>query len=422
MNNAEKLIEFISNCPEPSFGVRHICRELDDYGFERLYLDKPFRLKKGGAYYIIKNSSCVMAFTVGQNIKRPVFKIAAAHLDSPAFKIKKSPTVLDKGYVKLNVEGYGGLNAESWFDRPLSVAGRVIVSGERLLKPTEVYLDIKRPILTIPSVAVHLDKEKRDRDMQKEFMPIGGILAENEDFDFEKYISKEARVLKSNILDYEFTVYNAEKGVQLGLEQDFVSSPRLDDLLMVFCILEGFKKERCKDYINVALFTNHEEVGSLSAEGAYSAFIPNSLKLIALGLDYNEGDLIRGLEDSIGVSADCSHGYHPNYPEKYDITSMPVLNGGITLKYSSSVSYSTEIYSGAAVKEICRDASVNVQSFWGRSGIKGGSTIGSVLSGELGISFTDIGLGVLSMHSARELCGSKDINDGITFFKAYYNI
>ncbi len=422
MNNAEKLIEFIGNCPEASFAVRHISRELDDYGFERLYTDRPFSLKKGGAYYIVKNSSAVLAFTVGQNIKKPVFKIAAAHLDSPAFKIKRTPTILDKGYVKLNVEGYGGLNMESWFDRPLSIAGRIIVSGERLLKPTEVFLDLKRPILTIPSLANHFVKDKKERDIQKELMPIGGILTEKEDFDFEKYISKEARVLKSNILDYEFTVYNHEKGTQLGLENDFISAPRLDDLLMVFCILEGFKKERCKDFINVALFTDHEEVGSLSAEGANSSFISNSLKLIASGLDYDENTLLCSLDDSIGISADCSHGYHPNYPEKYDITSLPVLNGGITIKYSSSKSYSTEIYSGAVMREICKDSSLKVQSFWGRSGIKGGSTIGAMLSAKLGISFTDMGLSILAMHSARELCGSKDVSDGITFFKSFYSI
>ncbi|MCD8214907.1 MAG: M18 family aminopeptidase [Clostridiales bacterium] len=421
MNNAEKLIEFIGNCPDAAFGARYICKELEDYGFERLEENKDFRLKRGGSYYIVKNASCVLAFTIGQNLKKPVFKIAAAHLDSPAFKIKKSPTVIQKGYVKLNTESYGGVVSSSWFDRPLSFAGRIIVSGENALKPTEVYMDFKRPMLTIPSLAPHFGSTG-EIDLQKDTLPICGILGEGKTFDFEKYIAKEARVAYGNILDYEFTVYNCEKGAQVGLEKDFVSAPRLDDLLMVYCIMEGFKKERSREYINVAVFTDHEEVGSLSSEGAKSSFIRNTLERITFALEYSEEDFYKGLADSIGVSADLAHAYHPNYPEKHDITSFPVLNGGIVIKYASAKTYSTELYTGAAFKDICGDAGVKVQSFYNRSGIKGGSTIGAALSAGLGLPFTDIGLPVLGMHSARELCGSEDTERGVKLFKSFFSI
>ncbi|MCD8090990.1 MAG: M18 family aminopeptidase [Clostridiales bacterium] len=422
MNNAEKLIEFIGNCPEAAFGAKYICKEFDDYGFERLEENRDFKLKRGGAYYVVKNASCVVAFTVGQNIKSPEFKIAAAHLDSPAFRIKKSPTIIDRGYVKLNTESYGGVVPSSWFDRPLSFAGRIIVSDENPLKPTEIYMDFKRPMLTIPSLAPHFGKRKNETDFQKDTLPVCGILGEGKAFDFEKYIAKEARVNSGNILDYDFTVYNCEKGSQTGLEKDFVSAPRLDDLLMVYCIMEGFKKERSREYISMAIFTDHEEVGSLSSEGAKSVFIRDCLKRISGALDFSEEDFYKGTADSIGLSADLSHAYHPNYGEKYDITSFPVLNGGIVLKHAASKSYSTELYAGAAFVDVCRDAGVKVQHFYNRSGIKGGSTIGAALSASLGIPFTDMGLSVLGMHSARELCGSEDIESGVKLFKSFYGL
>ncbi len=424
MNNSEKLTEFIGNCPDAAFGAKNICKELDNYGFERLEEQKEIRLKRGKAYYIVKNSSCVLAFTIGQNVERPIFKIGAAHLDSPAFKIKREPTLVENGYVKLNTESYGGAISSSWFDRPLSFAGRVIARGEEYLKPVEIFMDFKRPMITIPSLAVHFDKntDKKEPDRQKELLPVGGILTDGMRFDFEKYIAKEARVGLGNILDYEFTVYNAEKGCTVGLEEDFVSCPRLDDLLMVFCIMEGFKKTRSKSYINAALFTDHEEVGSLSAEGAKSAFIRFTLKRISRALGFHEEAYYAGLGDSMGVSADVAHGWHPNYGEKYDITNKPVLNGGLVIKYSASKSYSTEIYTGAVIRELCGDEQIKVQSFFNRSGIRGGSTIGAALSAGLGISFTDIGLPLLAMHSARELCGSDDIETGIKFFKAFYEV
>ncbi len=422
MNNAEKLIEFIGNCPEAAFGAKYICKEFDDYGFERLEEERDFKLKRGGAYYIVKNASCVLAFTVGQNVKIPKFKIAAAHLDSPAFKIKKSPTIIDKGYVKLNTESYGGLISSSWFDRPLSFAGRLVVSGESPLKPTEIYMDFKRPMLTIPSLAPHFGKKETETDFQKDTLPVCGILSEDKTFDFEKYIAKEARVAYGNILDYDFTVYNCEKGSQIGLEKDFVSAPRLDDLLMVYCIMEGFKKERSREYINMAVFTDHEEVGSLSSEGAKSVFIRDCLKRISYALNYADEEIYRGIADSIGVSADLSHAYHPNYGEKHDITNYPVLNGGIVVKYAAAKSYSTELYAGAAFIDVCRDAGVKVQRFYNRSGVKGGSTIGASLSANLSIPFTDMGLPVLGMHSARELCGSEDIESGVKLFKNFYEI
>ncbi|MCD8157577.1 MAG: M18 family aminopeptidase [Clostridiales bacterium] len=421
MNNAEKLIEFIGNCPEAAFGAKYICKELDDYGFERLEENSDFRLKRGGSYYVVKNASCVLAFTVGQNLKMPMFKIAAAHLDSPAFKIKKNPTLIDKGYIKLNTESYGGVVSSSWFDRPLSFAGRLVISGETPLKPTEIYMDFKRPMLTIPSLAPHFGK-KEEINLQKDTLPICGILSKDKDFNFEKYIAKEARVAYGNILDYEFTVYNYEKGSEVGLEKDFVSAPRLDDLLMVYCIMEGFKKERSREYINMAVFTDHEEVGSLSSEGAKSSFIRNCMERISFAMEYSEEDFYKGLGDSIGVSADLAHAYHPNYAEKFDISNFPVLNGGIVIKYAASKSYSTELYAGAAFRDICLDAGVDVQSFYNRSGIKGGSTIGAALSANLSIPFTDIGLPVLGMHSARELCGSKDIESGVKLFKNFYGI
>lgn len=422
MNNAERLSEFIGNIPDAAFGARYIAKELQDYGFEELDPAKPFRLKRGGAYYIVKGATCVFAFTVGQNVKKPQFKIGAAHLDSPAFKIKKSPTVVDKGYVRLNTESYGGFSPESWFDRPLSFAGRIIVSSEVFLKPREVFMDFKRPMMTIPSLAPHFKNQRKNIDLQKEALPVCGILSESQDFDFEKYIAKEARVAEGNILDYEFTVYNAEKGALVGLEKDFLSSPRLDDLMMVFCIVEGFKKERSRDYINAAIFLDNEEVGSLSSEGARSVFLKDTLKRIGRGLGYSEEEVYGGLSESIGLSADAAHGYHPNYSDKYDITNFPVLNGGVVIKYAASKTYSTEVYSGAVFKEICKENKIPVQSFYNRSGIKGGSAVGAALSAGLGLPFVEIGLPVLGMHSARELCGSQDIETGVKLFRAFYGI
>lgn len=426
MNNAEKLIEFITNCPESTLTTGFISKELDNYGYERLEEGEPFSIKKGGAYYIVSGSSCIVAFTVGQSVREPVFKIAAAHTDSPAFKIKKSPTIKNKGYIKLNTESYGGLMPAGWFDRPLSFAGRIIARGESIFKPTEVLMDFKRPMITIPSLAIHLDrsrgKEKKEYDFQEEMLPVCGILNEGKDFNFEKYISKESRVSLDNILDYEFTVYNSEKGCLLGFEKELVSAPRLDDLLMVYCILEGIKRERSSDYINVAVFTDHEEVGSQSETGAKSEFIKNTFRRIAFGLKFSEEEYFCGLSRSVGVSADLSHGYHPNYGDKYDITNFPVLNGGIVIKYAASRSYSTESYAAAVFKEICGEAGVKTQSYYNRSGQKGGSTIGGVLSAALGIPFTDMGLSVLAMHSARELCGSADVDSGVKLFKTFYNI
>ncbi len=422
MNNAEKLTEFIGNIPDAAFGARYIANELDDYGFEELDLSKPLRLKKGGAYYAVKESSSIIAFTVGQNLKKPQFKITAAHLDSPSFKIKKAPALIDKGYIRLNTEAFGGVAASSWFDRPLSFAGRIIASGETYLKPQEIFMDFKRPMLTIPSLAPHFKKALSEPDLQKETLPVCGVLSEDKDFDFEKYIAKEARVAESNILDYEFTVYNAEKGAVVGLENDFLSAPRLDDLLMAFCITEGFKKERSRDYINMAFFFDNEEVGSMTSEGAKSVFWRDMLMRIGRDLGYSNEDVAAACQDSIAISCDVAQGYHPNYSEKYDITNFPVLNGGIVLKYAASKTYSTEVYSAAVFKEICREHKVPVQSFYNRSGIRGGQSAGAMFSAGLGLPFVEIGLPILAMHSARELCGCKDIETGIKLFKAFYTI
>lgn len=404
---AKKLLKFIQKSPTAFQAVEEMSQRLQKEGFKELKEEKHWDLKAGGNYFVTRNHSAVIAFSIP---KKPAWKfhIMASHSDSPALKIKENPEMeVEKAYIKLNVERYGGMLLAPWFDRPLSVAGRLIVRKNGEIQEKLVAVD--KDLLVIPNLAIHMNREVNDGykyNVQKDMLPLYS------DYDgkgsFMKLMAAEADVAEEDILGHDLFLYDRTPGTVWGANAEFISAPRLDDIQCAFASLEGFLRGERKESVAVHCVLDNEEVGSTTKQGAASTFLKDTLMRINMGLGRTQEEYLMTLADSFMVSADNAHALHPNHTDKTDPVNRPVLNGGIVIKYNANQKYCTDGVSAAIFKDICDRAEVPYQIFVNRSDMAGGSTLGNISNTQVPMKTVDIGLAQLAMHSVYETTGAKD--------------
>lgn len=404
---AKKLLKFIQKSPTAFQAVEEMSQRLQKEGFKELKEEKHWDLKAGGNYFVTRNHSAVIAFSIP---KKPAWKfhIMASHSDSPALKIKENPEMeVEKAYIKLNVERYGGMLLAPWFDRPLSVAGRLIVRKNGEIQEKLVAVD--KDLLVIPNLAIHMNREVNDGykyNVQKDMLPLYS------DYDgkgsFMKLMAAEADVAEEDILGHDLFLYDRTPGTVWGANEEFISAPRLDDIQCAFASLEGFLRGERKESVAVHCVLDNEEVGSTTKQGAASTFLKDTLMRINMGLGRTQEEYLMTLADSFMVSADNAHALHPNHTDKTDPVNRPVLNGGIVIKYNANQKYCTDGVSAAIFKDICDRAEVPYQTFVNRSDMAGGSTLGNISNTQVPMKTVDIGLAQLAMHSVYETTGAKD--------------
>ncbi|MCR5477318.1 MAG: M18 family aminopeptidase [Lachnospiraceae bacterium] len=416
---AQALAAFIEKSPSRFHAVENVAKELAESGCEELSERKSWKIKKGGAYFVRRNSSSLIAFRIPKK-KPDGFHIYAAHSDSPTFQIKPSPEMTSEGIVRLNIEGYGGMIRDTWFDRPLSVAGRVFLDTPEGPVQRLVYPD--RDLLLIPSLAIHMSRDSENtgkRSIQKEMLP---FFTQKEGETLTELIAKELKVKPEEILSADLTLVTREKASFWGAEGEFFSAPRLDDLACCYGGLKGFLRAGEADNagISVLCIFDNEEVGSRTKQGAESTFLPDVLSRLRESLSMSSEDFLRLVASGFLLSADNAHAAHPNYTEKADPKMRPRLNAGIVLKYSANQKYTTDAASAAVFKLLCKKAGVPLQEFVNHADTPGGSTLGNIANTQLSIATADIGLAQLAMHSAYETAGTKDPADLEQLAEAFF--
>lgn len=427
MNQTDRLFHLLETATSRFHTVEAVEKELLENGFERLYLKDRWQLKKGGKYMVIHHGSTIFAFTVGTDFEaEDSFRIAASHGDFPGFQIKPNAGMENGGYLQLNTEGYGGAILSTWLDRPLSVAGRVVIKSDDVFKPEVRLIDMKKPVLIIPNLAIHFNREMNkgvELRKQVEMLPIYGTASEELTKEaFAEAIAKELGVKKEDILDYELMIYNTDKPCLVGLADEFVSAPRLDNLTSTQALVEGITAEQRARGINMMIVFDHEEVGSRSKQGAASTLVATYLEKIYVSLGLDRQDATNAMEESLFMSVDVSHAYNPNYTAKYDLTNRHVINQGFAIKEAASQSYATDSEAIAIVQQICEKEGIPYQKFVNHSDSVGGGTIGAISSAMLPVRTVDIGVPLFAMHSSRETMGVKDYESLVNYIRAYYRL
>ena len=428
MKETELLFDLLKKGVSPVQAVRACKERLESAGFLELPYDEPWKLQKNGRY-VNHHDTTLFAFTVGggwQETKTPQIRMAAAHTDFPCLRIKPSADVTACGYAQVNVEVYGGAILNTWLDRPLGIAGRVAVRTQDAFAPKIVEFVSEKNLLTIPNLAIHMNREVNkgvELNRQTDMLPVFALLPEEEkkaDY-FLTFLADELSVEKTDILDFELTVYCKENPEFIGLNDDFISSPRLDNLTSCAALISGLIDARRMEGINLIALFDHEEIGSRTKQGAGSILLHDMLNRILkeLGREQTaEQDLYR----SMLLSVDVAHGIHPNQAGKMDLTNKPVLGRGFCIKEASSQSYATDCEAIAIIQQICEKEKIAYQKFVNRSDMPGGSTLGSIASALLPVKTVDIGIPLLAMHSARELMGSADQQALKDLVTAYFTL
>ena len=424
------LLDFINESPTNYHAVLSVKKRLLADGFKQLFSGNTWRIETGGKYFVTKNHSSLFAFVLGSgDIAEEGFKLICAHSDSPTFKIKpKAEMVVEGKYLKLNTEVYGGPIMYTWFDRPLSIAGRVMVKGNSPLKPNTLFVNIDRPLLEIPHLAIHFNRAVNDQgnplSKQKDMLPVLGMI--NDTFEKDhfllKLIAKEMGVEADDILDFDLTLYEYAKGTLVGLNNEFISAGRLDDLAMVHAGMTALLDSKPCDKTKVLAIFDNEEVGSGTKQGAASPILRTILERIVFTQGGKAEDLYRAIHHSFMISADMAHALHPNYPEKHDPTNHPMMNGGPVIKINANQKYVTDGDTAAVFSTICEMAGVPCQTFVNHSDMLGGSTLGNILLTQMEMRGVDIGNPMWAMHSIRETAGVKDQAYVIKAFTTFYNI
>ena len=414
----EAMLQFIEESPTAFHAAANVEALLLENGFEKLENLAEGALVPGGSYYTMQNGSAVLAVKIPENPAKG-FRIAASHSDSPSLKIKENPEMVENGYVKLNVELYGGALLAPWFDRPLSVAGRVIVKENGQI--CEKLVTVDKDMLMIPNLAIHMNREANSGykyNVQKDLLPLYGL--ESAKGTFFKTVAEAAGVAEEEILGHDLFLYNRMPGTIWGGEEEFVSAPRLDDLQCAFSSMEGLIAGKNEKSICVHMVMDNEEVGSGTKQGAASTFLRDTLLRINLGLGRSYEDYLISLAKSFMISADNAHAIHPNYPEKADPVNRPHINGGIAVKYNANQKYCTDGISAAMFKDLCKEAGVACQVYVNRSDVAGGSTLGNISNTQVALNTVDIGLPQLAMHSPYETAGVKDTCDFVKLAEVFY--
>ncbi len=419
--------KYIEKATSPIQAVDAAVERLEGKDFQQLKMSDEWYLNPGGCYYVKPYPTSLFAFTIGSGkYVESGFKIVSAHTDCPGFKVKPSPEMTVEGYIKLNTEVYGGPINSSWMDRMLSLSGRVVLRSDDPFKPTSVNVDFGCSLMTIPSVAIHMNREVNkgiELNRQKDMLPMIGQFVEG--FEKENWLigvlADELSIKKEEILDFDLYVYINEKAEYFGIENCFLSSPRIDNLTMVYSAIESLLESEHKDYVNLVACFDNEEVGSSTKQGADSTLLAIITERIALALNKTRSQYLRLLAGSFLISTDGAHALHPNAADKNDPTSKPVLNKGIVIKSTASQNYASESDSIGVVIQLCEKAGIPYQRFVNRSDTPGGKTLGPLMTKYLPVRAVDIGIPMLAMHAAKETMGTKDLEDMTTLLKTFFN-
>lgn len=411
----KKLFNFIDNSPSGFHAVENLCAMLEEAGAERLSENRPWNLTPGKRYFVTRNGSSVLAFSVPEDYTGML--IVSAHSDSPTFRVKTGGEItVEKRYKKLNTEGYGGMILSTWFDRPLSLAGRAVVRTANGVETKLVHID--RDLLVIPSLAIHMSRGADQKlNPQVDLLPLFG----SADTDYKALIAEAAGAEKEDLLQSDVFLYPRQACTVTGAAEEFILAPRLDDLQCAFAGMEAFlRAENPKKLTLCAVFDN-EEVGSRTKQGADSTFLTDTVHRIMDALGVPETQWLQHMADSFMLSADNAHAVHPNYAGKCDETNRCYLNGGIVIKFSANQRYTTDAVSASVFSEICRRADVPVMYFHNRSDMPGGSTLGNIANAHLSLNTVDIGIPQLAMHSAVETAGAQDTAHMVNAMTAFFN-
>ena len=406
----KRLMNFLDASPVNFLAVKNIAGELEKAGFRHVDPRMPLGcIKAGDKLYVTKNDSSIYAFHIGtQPLAEAGFRMICAHCDSPTFRIKPNAEMLcEGGMVKLNTEVYGGPIMSTWFDRPLTLAGRVIVKGNDMLSPKTLLMHVKRPLLQISNLAIHFNRQVNDGvklSKQKDVLPLLGMVTDELERGnmLTNIICSELNINKEDILDFDLYLADSTPACTFGVHDELISSGRLDDLSMCFAGLEALLAAPLTDTTKVLAIFDNEETGSQTKQGAGSPFLASMLKRIALAQGGSEEAYWQAVERAFMISADNAHAWHPNYPEKFDPTNHPVLGGGPVIKFNAAQKYASDAVSAAVFAEICREAGVPCQRFVNHSDVAGGSTLGNILASSIPLRGVDMGNAILAMHSCRE--------------------
>lgn len=416
------------------WAVDTIAKELDKNGFRRLEMRDVWKLDDAPGYYVIQNGSSIFAFVAPEHTLVPApprsFRIISAHSDSPGFRVKPNAEMLSDGrMLKLNTEVYGGPILYTWFDRPLSLAGRVILRTDNPMRPLTRLVKFEQPMLTIPHLAIHYNRSVNDGNplsRQKDMLPVVGRLPENEEPSgwLKRLVAKELGVDESAILDFDLSLYDTTRALTVGAFDDFITSGRLDDLSMAHAAMSALisaveTPSDSRDIKIMAIFDN-EETGSGTKQGAASPILDYILRRINMACNGTEEDYMRAIAESFMISADNAHGVHPNYVEKQDPTNHPVLGNGPVIKINANCKYMTDAESASVYAEICHRAGVPVQYFVNHSDVAGGSTLGNILTSQIPLRGVDMGAAMWAMHSARETASLRDHEYITRSFRAFF--
>lgn len=433
----ERLLKSLGNATCNFCAVKEIETRLQEEGYSELNPQDRWELKPGDKFYIKKNSSAIFAFFIGKGMETAAgFRIVAAHSDSPCFKLKPRPELLTEGgVVVLNVEKYGGGIMSTWFDRPLSISGRVLLATEDPLNPEERIFDLRKPIATIPNLAIHFNREVNNGysySVQQDMKPIMGRVSREEWNEAEEAgglinitVAKELNLHPADIIGSEICLYPVGDPVITGLNEEYFQSGRIDDLSMAFTGLEAFinagKEDSSPEHTRVLAIFDNEETGSGTKQGAHSPFLRNILQRICDCLAPQERDLMhRNLHTSFLISADDAHAYHPNYGSKSDPVNRPIIGNGPVVKINANSKYMTDGYTAAVFQALCDDAGVRCQYFVNHGDVAGGSTLGNILTGQLEIAGVDMGCAIWAMHSACETAGVSDHIETERVFRYFF--
>lgn len=424
-----RLLTFLDNSPVNFLAVKNIADILTRAGYRQADPRQPLgQLAPGDRFYVTKNDSSIYAFHIGtQPLSQAGFRMICAHSDSPTFRIKPNAEMLcEGGLVRLNTEVYGGPILSTWFDRPLTIAGRVIVRGADAMSPQSLLLHVQRPIMQISNLAIHFNRQVNDGvklSKQKDTLPILAIVTD----ELEKgnmlirLICSELNIQPSDILDFDLYLADATPACTFGIHDEFISSGRLDDLEMCHAGMEALLASSQPEVTKVLAIFDNEETGSQTKQGAASPFLASMLRRIVSAQGGNEESFCQAVERAFMVSADNAHAWHPNYSEKYDPTNHPVLGGGPVIKFNAAQKYASDAVSAAVFAEICREAGVPCQRFVNHSDVAGGSTLGNILASSLPLSGVDMGNAILAMHSCRETGSVADYEYCVKAFTKFYN-
>ena len=418
---SKELAQFLEGSPSCFHAVENMKKPLLNENFVELQENQKWHIQPGGRYFVTRNGSSLIAFTIPQHGFKGM-RIMASHGDSPTFKIKENPELETDGhYIRLNVERYGGMLCAPWFDRPLSVAGRVIIKDPSSGSFISKLVNIDRDLVLIPNLAIHMNREANNGykyNAQKDMLPLYGDLAAKGTF--MQTIAEAAGAAESDILGHDLFLYNREKASIWGASGEFISCGRLDDLQCAFASLKGFLTGDRQEYMAVHCVLDNEEVGSVTKQGAASTFLYDTLTRVHDCLGLTREDYLIHLADSLMISADNAHAVHPNHTEKADPSNRPYINDGIVIKFNANQNYCTDGVSAAIFRDICRTADVPVQTFVNRSDMAGGSTLGNISNTQVALNTVDIGLPQLAMHSPYETAGVKDTEYLIRAAKEFF--